>query len=80
MFFCKFKKVIAGILIGFGIGALLVLFLPPVAWICLVGIGTVIGGLKYLFGKQEDHMKIVVKKVPKFLRGLVKFIFGIKDT
>ena len=51
MFFCKFRKVIAGILIGFGIGTLLVLFLPPIAWICLVGIGTVIGGLKYLFGK-----------------------------
>jgi len=24
-------------------------------------------------------MTIVVKKVPKFLRGIVKFIFGIKD-
>lgn len=24
-------------------------------------------------------MKIVVKKVPKFLRGFVKLIFGIKD-
>ncbi len=24
-------------------------------------------------------MTIVVKKVPKFLRGFVKFIFGIKD-
>lgn len=51
MFFCKFKKVIAGILIGFGIGTLLVLFLPPVAWICIMGIGTVIGGIKHLLGK-----------------------------
>lgn len=25
------------------------------------------------------HMTIVVKKVPKYLRGFVKFIFGIKD-
>lgn len=25
------------------------------------------------------HMTIVVKKVPKCLRGFVKFIFGIKD-
>ena len=41
MFFCKFKKLIAGILIGFGIGILLVLFLPPIAWICIMGIGTV---------------------------------------
>ena len=24
-------------------------------------------------------MKIVVRKVPKFLRGFVKLIFGIKD-
>lgn len=26
------------------------------------------------------NMTIVVKKVPKFLRGLVKLVFGIKDT
>ena len=25
-------------------------------------------------------MTIIVKKVPKFLRGFVKFIFGIKDN
>ena len=24
-------------------------------------------------------MKIVVKKVPKFLRGFIKLVFGIKD-
>ena len=29
--------------------------------------------------KEEIHMTIVVKKVPKFLRGFVKLIFGIKD-
>ena len=51
MFCCKFKKLISGILIGFGIGILLVLFLPPIAWICIMGIGTVIGGIKFLFGK-----------------------------
>ena len=51
MFFCKFKKIIAGILIGFGVGSILVLILPPVAWICLIGIGTIVGGIKYLFGK-----------------------------
>ena len=50
MFF-KFKKIIAGILMGFGIGVLLVLFLPPVAWICIMGIGTIFGGIKYLLGK-----------------------------
>ena len=26
-----------------------------------------------------SHMNIVVKKVPKCLRGIVKLIFGIKD-
>ena len=51
MFFCKFKKIIAGILIGFGVATLLILFLPPIAWICIMGIGTVIGGIKFLLGK-----------------------------
>ncbi len=51
MFFCKFRKLIAGILIGFGIGAILVLFLPPVAWICVLSIGLLIGGIKFLISK-----------------------------
>lgn len=51
MFWCKFRKIIAGILIGFGVGILLVLFLPPIAWICMMAIGTVIGGIKFLLGK-----------------------------
>lgn len=29
--------------------------------------------------ERSDKMTIVVKKVPKFLRGFVKLIFGIKD-
>ena len=29
--------------------------------------------------ERRVSMTIVVKKVPKFLRGFVKFIFGIKD-
>lgn len=28
---------------------------------------------------KEVHMTIVVKKVPKCLRGIVKLLFGIKD-
>lgn len=51
MFWCRFRKVIAGILMGFGIGVLLVLFLPPVAWICIMGIGVLVGGIKFLFSK-----------------------------
>ena len=81
MFWCKFRKIIAGILIGFGIGIIMVLFLPPVTWIFIIGVGMFIGGIKFLLGKQGGvDMTIVVKKVPKFLRGFVKFIFGIKST
>jgi hypothetical protein len=32
-----------------------------------------------LLEKEGLHMTIVVKKVPKFLRGFVKLIFGIKE-
>lgn len=51
MFFCKFKKVIAGICIGFGIGMLFILFLPPAAWLTLIAVALVISGLKTLFKK-----------------------------
>lgn len=51
MFFCKFKKIIAGICIGFGIGMLLVLFLPPVAWLTLIAIVLVVSGIKTLLKK-----------------------------
>lgn len=30
--------------------------------------------------KESGRMKIVVKRVPKFLRGIVKLIFGIRDS
>lgn len=51
MFWCKFRKIIAGILIGFGIGIIMVLFLPPVTWIFIIGVGMFIGGIKFLLGK-----------------------------
>lgn len=51
MFLCKFRKLIAGILIGFGVGTLLVLFLPPIVWICVMGIAMVVGGIKFLLNK-----------------------------
>ena len=50
MFFCKFRKIIAGILMGFGIGILLILFLPSVVWLCIIGIGMLVAGIKFLFG------------------------------
>ena len=31
------------------------------------------------YQKESGKMKIVVKKVPKCLRGIVKLIFGIKE-
>ena len=50
MIFCKFKKLIAGILIGLGVGIILILFLPPVAWFCIIGIAMTIAGIKILLG------------------------------
>ena len=46
-FCCKFKKIIAGILIGFGIGILMVLFLPLTGWLILVAVGLIIAGVKF---------------------------------
>ena len=51
MIWCKFRKIIAGALIGLGIGIILVLFLPPVAWIFIMGVAMFIGGIKFLLGK-----------------------------
>ena len=79
-FCCKFKKIIAGILIGFGIGILMVLFLPLTGWLLLFSIGLIACRNKFFQIMEVLIMTIVVKKVPKFLRGFVKLIFGIKDT
>ena len=79
-FYCKFKKIIAGILIGFGIGILMVLFLPLTGWLLLFSIGLIACRNKIFQIMEVIIMTIVVKKVPKFLRGFVKLIFGIKDT
>lgn len=37
------------------------------------------GGVMVALLKGGLHMTIVVKKVPKALRGIVKLLFGIKD-
>lgn len=78
------KKTLAVCLIGFGLGVLLVILLPTTGWLFLIGIAVVAIGFAwlacwYLGTKECKSMKIVVKKVPKFLRGFVKLIFGIKD-
>lgn len=47
--FRRMKKLVAGFLIGTGIGILLILFLPVNAWLVLIGIGLIIAGINYLF-------------------------------
>ncbi len=50
MFFCKFRKIISGLLIGFGVGILLILFLPIEIWFIVIGIGLIACGIKFLLG------------------------------
>ena len=51
MFFCKFRKLISGCLIGFGIGITLVLILPPVVWLFITGMAVIVYGVKIFLGK-----------------------------
>ena len=78
---CALKKTIGVVLIGIGLGILLVLLLPLTGWLFIIGVALACVGLIWLACKIKEvvHMTIVVKKVPKFLRGFVKLIFGIKD-
>ena len=87
-----FKKTLAVCLIGFGIGILLVILLPLSGWLFIIGSVVVCVGLAWLccwtknsiykmnqkIKESVVNMTIVVKKVPKFLRGFVKLIFGVK--
>jgi len=47
--FRKMRKLIAGVLIGAGLGMLLILFLPLNAWLVIISIGLIIAGINYLF-------------------------------
>lgn len=81
--FCALKKTLGVCLIGVGLGILLVLLLPLTGWLFSIGITLAILGLIWLASwtkRGNGIMTIVVKKVPKFLRGFVKLIFGIKST
>lgn len=52
MMFCyRRKRFLPGCLIGLGLGIVLVLFLPLKAWLCVIGVGLVIGGISILFSK-----------------------------
>ena len=82
-----FRKTLAICLIGLGLGILLVLLLPLTGWLFIIGFAVICVGFMWLacwnklneLKEGEIHMTVVVKKVPKFLRGFVKLIFGIKD-
>ena len=84
---CALKKTIGVCLIGLGLGILLVLLLPLSGWLFAIGITIVLVGLMWLACKWNKYkrkgvwgrMTIVVKKVPKCLRGIVKLLFGIKE-
>lgn len=74
------KKTLGVCLIGLGVGILLVLFLPTLGWLFLIGVVVIlVGHIMVVLLKGGLHMTIVVKKVPKCLRGIVKLLFGIKD-
>lgn len=47
--FRKMRKLIAGILIGAGVGILLILFLPVNVWFIIIGLGLIVVGINYLF-------------------------------
>jgi len=48
MLFHLFKKTLAVCLIGFGIGILLVIFLPLTGWLFLIGIAIIAVGIAWL--------------------------------
>ncbi len=77
------KKTLGVCLIGIGAGILLVLLLPITGWLFIIGCALFCLGLAWLFCKKIneriDFYENCSKKVPKFLRGFVKMIFGIKD-
>ena len=74
-----FKKTLAVCLIGFGLGVLLVILLPFSGWLFIIGVTVVMVGIAWIScWKESAKMTIVVKKVPKILRGFVKLIFGVK--
>lgn len=54
MFFrksCKWKRILAGLILGLGVGMLLILILPPTAWICIISIALIIMGIKKICEK-----------------------------
>ena len=46
MFFKKCRKILAGCIMGAGVGMLLILILPPIIWLWIIAIGLIITGIK----------------------------------
>ena len=42
----KLKKVLAGCILGIGIGMFLIIVLSPIAWLCIVSISLIVIGIK----------------------------------
>ena len=45
----KTKKVLAGCILGIGIGMFLIIVLSPIAWLCIVSISLIVIGIKKIF-------------------------------
>ena len=62
---------------AFGLG-MIIAFICPAEWlVAILAIILMIMGI-FCFRQEETHMQIVVVKSPKFLKGVLKLIFGIK--
>lgn len=48
---CRPKKLIAGCLLGAGLGMFMILVLPPTVWLCIVSIALIVMGIKKIFEK-----------------------------
>ena len=51
MFFRKCRKIIAGVILGAGIGMLLFLILPPKVWLFIIAIALIGVGIKKVLKK-----------------------------
>lgn len=48
---CKPSKLMAGCLLGAGLGMFLILVLPPPVWLCVISIALIVMGIKKIFEK-----------------------------
>lgn len=74
------KKTLGVCMIGFGIGAMLVLLLPAVGWMFGIGVLLFILGIIWLCKWKMGglNMKIVVYKPGNFMKGVLRILFKVK--